>query len=167
MNSFLVLANPETIMIIPSQSIDSKSTSKLTSKLVDTVYHKNYNVLSFSYRTPIEKKVAHIRGILNRGYQKENDNTPDFMRLIFELRLRCLVIAYFPKGNRFQTILDEDLEAHRGWDDFMTEEESRLLNGMKRALMKLKMNSTDFDTFEAVDKKFGKYRHERWIKELE
>ncbi len=161
MNSFLVLATPEPMMVIPSRPINSKSTTKPA----DTAYSKNYSVLSS--KRSIQKKVAQVQGILNRRYQKESDNTPDFMRLIFELRLRCLVVAYFPNGDRFQNIWDEGLDAHPGWDDFMTEEESRLLDGMKRALMKLKTAPTDFVTFESVDKKFGKYRHQRWIKELE
>ena len=85
----------------------------------------------------------------------------DIMRLLYDLRFYCILLAYFPEGSDYHKDF-ENYESHPGWKDFVTVREAKIAKNYKKAIQNLERSNTDVAVFDSVDIEFGKYRHERW-----
>jgi len=87
------------------------------------------------------------------------------LELIYLVRGNCIVLAYFPEGSQYSKYF-ENTEHHPGWDDVMNEDERDILYSFKKIEDSLKKDPCDTSSFLAVDKKFGKYRHLKWLEKV-
>jgi|LakMenEpi03Aug12_release.lakeMendotaPanAssembly.Ray.scaffolds.fasta_scaffold47435_5 hypothetical protein len=113
-------------------------------------------------------KERHIQSLIKRKETNPQDSQkPQFIQLLHKIRTMCIIKAYFPKDTRYNDMfLDIHTKTHPGWNDFMTDYERTLLNDFYLALLDIERyhNTRKFDV---VDKKFGDYRYEKWLKSVQ
>lgn len=133
-----------------------------------TKYRQNWIDLRKQLREhDLRKRRLHLDAILVRIDEISDREDPPFLNLIFRLRVRALIIAYFPEGSSYEKkfVVSKD---HPGWKDFMTQREREILKMYMFAIENLKNGVSDDSCadFTAADKEFGWYRHQRWTNSL-
>lgn len=157
-------------------SLDISSSQKKTSfditRFPDTTEYKR-NWFDLGQHLQIydhDMRVKHIEIIAKRTVEVAGRKDPAFLQLMYLLRLEGIIFAYFDKEEVGKYLPSQFATAdHPGWNDVMTVREQRILNLLSSATNALK-NGVDEKAckmFTDADKKFGWYRHQRWLCSLE
>jgi len=134
-----------------------------------TTYRQNWINLDKQLRHhDHRRRCMHIDAILERVDEVSEQKDPAFLNLMFRLRVRCLILAYFPEGSNYArefTVPDD----HPGWKDFMTKRERGILKMLTNARDAISSGVTKeaCDIFTEADKEFGWYRYQRWVSSLD
>lgn len=118
-----------------------------------TLADKHYHVSCMLFRKKVKSSTA-----------TPEVETPVFLELIYLLRLKCILLAYFGKNHEYTSVLSE-IEGHDGWNDFMNSHEKKILFTFDRVakLLESGVTSRAYSAFTTNDKIFGEYRHQRWL----
>lgn len=113
-------------------------------------------------------KERHVRSLINRKETNPKDSQkPQFIQLLHKIRTFCIIRAYFPENHEYDDLFtDIHSKTHPGWNDLMTDFERTLLNDFYNALLDIE-RSRNTRKFDIVDKKFGDYRYEKWLKSIQ
>lgn len=127
---------------------------------------KNWISLTYNVRNLSEKqKHTHASLIVKRKEQvsQQENQKPMFLQLLFRIRNYAIIKSYFPHGSIYEKEIG-DIQNHQGWNDLMTSYEKSLLNEFYNAYLAIEKDPRDTKKFDKVDRKFGKYRYEKWLK---
>lgn len=105
-----------------------------------------------------EQKISHVSFLI-----KKLDNpgdSPNFLKLIYLLRVQCLVRLYFPRLNRFRKYALADYTKHPAWNEKCTQREKNLILSFLMASIEHQRNPV---IFEQADQAFSRYRHDKWL----
>jgi hypothetical protein len=125
---------------------------------------KNWVNLTRNCRIYSERdKILHIDTILSKTEEKRSENTPGFLSLMYLLRRRAIILAYFTPESRYY-LMFSDYSTHPGWKDLSASpEELRILYMLKKAVTDLEKDRKNTTAFDQADREFGSYRHRRWM----
>jgi hypothetical protein len=107
-------------------------------------------------------KRIHLESMIRRKNEARSESQPDFLKLMYLIRYKSIVKAYFPKGSVYDTALKEEIKDHPGWKDLMTRRERSILTAMFTAYTCIEKDPSNTAPFDKIDKTFGIYRHDRW-----
>lgn len=119
---------------------------------------KNWTILNPDISK--ESKVKHLKAI---KYKKVHSSSKSpVTKLIYHLREYCIMLCYFPGDHELHSHYENYTELY-GWTQPKTEEEKEIIRLFLLSTNHLKKNYRDVDSFIYTDKKFGLYRHRKWL----
>ena len=124
-------------------------------------YGRNYVCLTKNMSKTDDQKMEHVLYLMKRRSNNDPDTKPQFVQLIHRIRTLCIIRAYFPKERKYDNEIG-DIKFHPGWNDLMTPLERDLLDDFNKALNAIEIYK-DTAKFDIVDRKFGTYRHNKWL----
>jgi hypothetical protein len=137
----------------PKRNTEKKYNSK---KCLDLAYASNH------YSDKL--KNHHIETMITRHEASviTDKDHPLFLYLIFQIRSYCIVLAYFPNGNKYNDLFKNYYE-NDGWNEKMDDDERELLELFDQSAIELLKNYRNTELFNSTEKKFAAYRHQRWL----
>jgi hypothetical protein len=142
---------------VSNNNVDDKKQTKNWINLTQNIKYKS-----------IFDKERHVQSLIKRKETNPQDSQkPQFIQLLHKIRTLCIIRAYFPKDSRYNYLfLDIHTKSHPGWNDLMTDYERTLLNDFYEAFLDIE-SRRNTRKFDIVDKKFGDYRYEKWLKSIQ
>lgn len=133
----------------------------------DKKYYQNYIDLEVHASSSEEMKVRHIESMLKRRREVSSSNTPSHIELMYLLRLKAIICAYFPDEDRYGEFRG-DFSEHHGWSVFdeCSRLEKDILDGFRDISDRISFDRTAVSEFLKVDMNFGVYRHQRWKRSI-
>ena len=151
----------------PPRAMDIHPNTPEFEKSKDRSFKPNWIILDKFVRANLQCRKNHVRVITNIK-RKRKECTP-LMDLMYDLRLKAIVVAYFPYKDHYKKIWHSDLSNHTAYQTqvLWTNSERSIVEGFEQAIKDLRKDPKNTKNFNDADMLFGMYRYEKWLERLD